>query len=317
MTGKKSPEQNGSQDAGQAAGSKAGGRGGESRIDKQTTPAADGSHTSVQASSPAELPVDSLRDAAPFLRRPFMPEAIRFKVQAQWGPKGKPPTGGLIVAYIDARLVVERLNAVCPHLWHDEYVAVDAKHLLCKLTVDGVTRQDVGEASGVSKDLYSDALKRAAVKFGVGVSVYALPQIQFNVGKNGLEVGSNGKLRIPESTLARLRDRYATGWLPGPGRLFGAPLDHGDTLEPLAGELAEDTEPEEEPTAQVAEGPEAEELRVAIKAAYDELRDLDSTVVTPAEYARRRREADSSVEGLADLAGFLLEKKAEAQKVVA
>jgi hypothetical protein len=43
----------------------------------------------------------------------------------------------------------------------------------------GVTRTDVGESTeGLSKDLVSDALKRAAVPFGVGVSCYALPEIK-------------------------------------------------------------------------------------------------------------------------------------------
>jgi hypothetical protein len=66
-----------------------------------------------------EFPCDSFKAAARHLRRPFTPAAVRFKVQATW-PKDK-PTGGLIVAYIDARLVTERLNLVVPHLWADAY----------------------------------------------------------------------------------------------------------------------------------------------------------------------------------------------------
>jgi hypothetical protein len=53
--------------------------------------------------------------------------------------------------------------------------------MMCKLTVLGQTRCDVGWSKGTGNDmdlksLYSDAFKRAAVKFGIGVSIYALPQ---------------------------------------------------------------------------------------------------------------------------------------------
>ena len=89
------------------------------------------------------LPVDTLKDAAPFLRRPFTAQAVKFKVQATW-PKDAPKTG-LIVAYIDARAVIERLNAVIPHKWNDpEYNDLGSGVLECVLTVDGITRRDVG-----------------------------------------------------------------------------------------------------------------------------------------------------------------------------
>ena len=52
------------------------------------------------------------------LRRPFTPEAIKWKVQAT-GPKGKPSTWGMVVPYIDARLVIERLDEVAPGEWGD------------------------------------------------------------------------------------------------------------------------------------------------------------------------------------------------------
>lgn len=295
---------NGSKGAGQAAGSKAAER--EPGSGQTTHTTASQQEPVVQASSPAELPVDSLREAAPFLRRPFMPEAVRFKVQSTVGQKTS-PRGGVVVAYIDARLVVERLNAVCPHLWHDEYTVIDPKHLLCKLTVGRVTRQDVGEAAGMSKDLYSDALKRAAVKFGVGVSVYALPQVYLPVGEKGLEaVGEKKALRISDGTLARLRGGYVK-WLAADGAKFGQPLDHGDTLEPLAGEAVEDTETEEEAPGPV-EGEEADELRGRVKETYDLLRAVDATAMTPAEYGRRRQEADLSVDGLNELLELLTAK---------
>lgn len=287
----------------------------------------DDTTTPVQASASAEqLPVDSLKEAAPFLRRPFTAEAIKFKVQAGVRPgKDKPPTAGIVVAYIDARLVVERLNLVCPHLWEEpEYERIDERHLLCRLTIDGLTRADVGETSrgqdsGVGADpikaLYSDAFKRAAVKFGVGVSVYALPQVFLPVGEKGLDL-KGGKLKLPDATLERLRGGYRT-WLETKGLKFGEPLDHGDTLEPIAGEAFEDTDLDEPDEAGPVEGEEADVLRVRIKERFDQLRELDPQAMLPQEYGRRHAQADKSLEGLEALDKLLGEMLAERAGVAA
>lgn len=174
-----------------------------------------------------DLPVDSFKDAAPLLRQPFTPAAVKFKVQATW-PKDNPDSA-LIVSYIDARLAVERLNKVCPHLWSDAYTPVDAKTMWCHLTVDGVTRSDVGE--GEKKGLVSDALKRAAVKFGVGVSLYATTKIILSLKDGHLKsVTASGKksLALTPKGEQRCRDIYAQ-WLKEHGsKAFGEPLDHGD-----------------------------------------------------------------------------------------
>lgn len=167
------------------------------------------------------LPLDSFRDAAVLLRRPFTPAAVKFKVQAEW------EKGALIVAYIDARLVVERLNKIIPHLWWDEYEPLGTKHLICRLTVDGITRQDVGE--GVGKGLYSDALKRAAVKFGVGVSLYAIPKMILDFGPL-LNKKPRGSI-ITDAGERRLRDLYER-WLTAHGtQAFGEAFDHGDVAD--------------------------------------------------------------------------------------
>jgi hypothetical protein len=178
------------------------------------------------------LPVDSLRDAIPQLRRPFTPEAIRFKVQTVF--KGN--SGCLVVAYIDARLVSDRLNSVCPDAWSAAYDRIDGspKLMICRLRVFDVIRQDVGESpKGLSKDLFSDSLKRAAVHFGVGVSVYALPQITLLMrdsrGRLEERPSKNGPtLVLTEKGHAGLRGGYKK-WLDEHGRArFGEELDHGD-----------------------------------------------------------------------------------------
>lgn len=177
------------------------------------------------------LPVDSFKDAAPHLRRPFAASAIRFKVQTVW-PKNDPKTA-LVVAYIDARLVAERLNTVCPHLWEREYESITADVLMCHLKIDGITRPDVGTGYGhVPKGRYSDAFKRAAVPFGVGVSLYAMPRIELIVGADQVEqrdLPKGGKtLTMRPKGLARCRELYED-WLVLKGHAaFGPVLDHGD-----------------------------------------------------------------------------------------
>jgi hypothetical protein len=215
---------------------------------------------------------DTYRQAAVHLRRPFTPEAVRFKLQSTFGPKAN-PKGGLIVAYIDARLVIERFNLVCPHLWSPGYELLPGgKLLLCRLTVDGITREDVGESvKGLSKDIYSDALKRAAVHFGVGVSLYAVPQIRLfesaikagNLERRG--EGEKKTLVITEKGDGNLRKGYGQ-WLREHGEpKFGPALDHGDiegVLEPTV-----DAEAEQE-AVEAAEEAErhAEEFREKVKA---------------------------------------------------
>lgn len=223
------------------------------------------------------VPVDNLREAVPFLRRPFTPEAIRFKVQSVF--RGN--TGCLVVAYIDARLVIDRLNLVCPDLWHAEYVPTqDPKLMVCKLTVGGVTRQDVGGSpKGLSKDLFSDALKRAAVQFGVGVSVYALPQITLFMkdARGRIELRGQGDKQtivLTEHGHAKLREGYRK-WLEDHGRdRFGDELDHGDVEGAVVDEEAEEQQAfVPEPPAAVSDA-EGEALIASCREAYNAIREL-------------------------------------------
>lgn len=87
-----------------------------------------------------------------------------------------------VVAYIDARDVMDRLDEVVgPDNWSFDWIpittangeVVTAKGML---TVCGVTRSDIGEAGDIekSKAAVSDALKRAAVHFGCARYLYDL-----------------------------------------------------------------------------------------------------------------------------------------------
>lgn len=117
-------------------------------------------------------------------REPFA--EINWKVQSV----SKDKTKGLAVAYIDARDVAERLDASGEY-WEDSYTVhqmsakqvgertIDAWVVECKLTIGTVSRCDVGTGDGeeAAKSAYSDAFKRAAVKFGIGRYLYSLPSV--------------------------------------------------------------------------------------------------------------------------------------------
>jgi hypothetical protein len=94
---------------------------------------------------------------------------------------------------VDARTVLDRLDeAVGPTGWSDKYEVLfnsfDDKgrtvEVKCTLTVLGVSKEDVGEGDSL-KAAFSDALKRAAVKFGVGRYLYRLPKVWADLDERG------------------------------------------------------------------------------------------------------------------------------------
>jgi len=90
----------------------------------------------------------------------------------------------LALAYLDARDVMDRLDDVCgPENWQTEFSETAKGRVLCRLGIrvdgewiwksDGAGNTDVeGEKGGIS-----DALKRAAVSWGIGRYLYRLPNV--------------------------------------------------------------------------------------------------------------------------------------------
>lgn len=211
----------------------------------------------------AELNDRTLRE----LSRPFAPNALRFKVQATW-PKDN-PTGGLVVPYVDARTVAARLNHVVGMSWSTRFEPWD-KGALCALTIHGVTRQDVGKGGSfeAEKAAVSDALKRAAVQFGVGAYIYALSSVTLDVTENGAMKGKVPTLKKKKSkggSTAVLTDKAeewlrATyeNWLGTDRNKWGEALDHGDEPDPT-GDPVEREPIEQEDLELAAKKAEAQE----------------------------------------------------------
>jgi len=116
------------------------------------------------------------------LRAPFLPGMVQWKAQSTTKDKRR----ALAVAYIDARAVMDRLDAVVgAHQWYDQYRVLritddddseTAWSVECRLTVLDISKTDVGVGED-AKAAFSDSFKRAAVKFGVGRYLYDLPKV--------------------------------------------------------------------------------------------------------------------------------------------
>jgi hypothetical protein len=114
------------------------------------------------------------------LAAPFDPGAVLFKPAVVTG------TRALAIAYVDARAIQDRLDAVLGvDGWQDTYLPLPDGSVVCKLRCrigdTWITKSDVGAPSDQPdqgdrrKAAFSDALKRAAVKFGIGRYLYRLP----------------------------------------------------------------------------------------------------------------------------------------------
>jgi Rad52/22 family double-strand break repair protein len=207
------------------------------------------------------FPCASLDEALPHLRRPPAPEAVRFKIQNAAGEAAQ------VAAYVDARVVFDRLDLVCGKEWTARFEELPKPllpppcdrdgqplsrppiHVRCRLTCFGATREDVGEGED-PKAAFSDAIKRAAVHFGVGRVLYAMraPWLRAGDGDGELRRNRKGRFVLDERTEAWCRERYGR-WLEERGsRLFGEPLEPGDeagasgleAVEQTSGEQAQD-----------------------------------------------------------------------------
>lgn len=115
------------------------------------------------------------------LAEPFPVASVGWKPQVVSGNRA------MVISYIDARDVMDRLDAVVGVMgWQDIYEVLPDGAVICHLKVrigeEWIEKVDVGGQSEQPdegdrrKAAFSDALKRAAVKFGIGRYLYRLEQ---------------------------------------------------------------------------------------------------------------------------------------------
>ena len=110
---------------------------------------------------------------------PFPQDAIHWRAQTVT----KDGTKALALAYLDARDVMDRLDSVCgSENWQDRYEFSGAR-TICYLSIriDGewISKADGAGDTDVEaeKGAISDALKRAAVKWGIGRYLYDMGNV--------------------------------------------------------------------------------------------------------------------------------------------
>ena len=164
------------------------------------------------------------------LTAPFAAHEIRWKPQCVKGNRA------LAIAYLDARLVEDRLDAFFgPGGWLDAYSVLPSGDVVCTLRVriDGewVEKSDVGGQSEQQdegdrvKAAFSDALKRAAVKLGVG-------QYLFRVGGQWVDYDEKARQfkrtptlpawALPKANGSPANGSHANGSQPRPAGAGGA-----------------------------------------------------------------------------------------------
>jgi hypothetical protein len=105
--------------------------------------------------------------------------------EVKWKPQSVKGNRALAICYVDARCVMDRLDDVVGVAgWQTQYQQVGPASFECRLSVriDGewIIKTDVGNTSDQPdegdqvKAAYSDAIKRAAVHFGIGRYLYRL-----------------------------------------------------------------------------------------------------------------------------------------------
>lgn len=119
------------------------------------------------------------REILAALAKPFPADAVSWRVGSVSNKDDGSKTG-MALAFIDARDVMQRLDEVMGADWQCEYVAMPNGTCCCRigLWIEGQWRWRSNGAGATDveaeKGSYSDAMKRAAVLWGVGQYLYNL-----------------------------------------------------------------------------------------------------------------------------------------------
>lgn len=147
------------------------------------------------------------------LSAPFPTESIDWRV----GSAIKDKTKGMALAYIDARTVADRLDALCGmDAWQCNYTPTQNGSIVCNLGLKMPDGSWVWKADGAGatdyeaeKGMLSDAFKRAAVRFGIGRYLYGMDSPWVQLENEGRKIADSERKKLDE-----LHDKMAqrVGW---------------------------------------------------------------------------------------------------------
>lgn len=132
------------------------------------------------------------------LREPFPADEVQWRIQQIHNTKNGPKA--TVLAYIDARAVMDRLDDIVgPDCWQDTYT-MEGPNIICGIGIraaDGlqgwVWKYDGAPPTDVEswKGGLSDAFKRAAVKWGIFRYGYNLPSTWVDIVKEKSGIHTN------------------------------------------------------------------------------------------------------------------------------
>lgn len=158
----------------------------------------------------------SAQDLFDGLAAPFPAESIDWRVGSRTQDKKK----GMALAYVDARVVMDRFDTVCgPDGWQCSYTPAGAM-LICNIGARMPDGTWVWKSNGAGqtdvegeKGMASDAFKRAAVLWGVGRYLYDIPSPWVEL-KNEKFILESERAKLDET---HDREAKKVGWGNRPG----------------------------------------------------------------------------------------------------
>ena len=190
------------------------------------------------------LPAQNYAQAVPYLRAPYTPSLIRFRIQSV---PDQPDRPCVVVLFVSSEAVMDRLNIVCGEHWttpsfevlvHREQGSRDGRpvhYVKVRATfgVFGRSFSDTGEASDRSEaqsefSARAQAFKRAARWPGPGQSLYQPSAITMFRGEadDRLRTYGDSKPYIDERSEGFLRAHYEKVLREKIVPIYGEPFDH-------------------------------------------------------------------------------------------
>ena len=160
------------------------------------------------------------------LAAPFPTESISWRI----GSTTQDGTKAMALAYLNARDVMDRLDSVVgPGNWQSEYVNAGNGATCCRIGIrigdDWIWKADGAGQTDVEGDKgqFSDALKRAAVSWGIGRYLYDLdsPWVEVEGSGKGKKIAKDAYAKLNE-----VHDKAALrmGWGGKHARAVGTAL---------------------------------------------------------------------------------------------
>ncbi|MEK5209840.1 Rad52/Rad22 family DNA repair protein [Psychrobacillus sp. FSL H8-0510] len=160
--------------------------------------------------------INNLHDVLEVLKSPLNITDIEWRVQSATEKNGV--TKVLVLPYITSRAVMNRLDEAVGPYWQDAYQTIGTAKstgfrciLSLKVGDEWISREDASDIPDIEeiKGGYSNALKRAGAKWGIGRYLYDLQQYWVPLNTNG-EHYVGGKFTINK------QEKYITGYFNTP-----------------------------------------------------------------------------------------------------